>query len=253
MLASVSWSNHPFTVNSPSNLLAEAYNVKPNLNSNKNLIPSSTHKPSSVPVQVNSIVEGTLEVVSPPSMVGFDVMGWIKALSKPSIIIPGAIRNVTRISPWSLPKLSRTDRRNIKLLFLLALIGIESSSEIYVRLPQEMVYGRSPDPIPIVGRSDAESMVVIFPGAGGPDYNTDKLLRSISENDRIKGIRRFVSVYDWSAWRGDFIRAAFDGQSVGKSVCSSLVKDGLSMNHPVKNLHAIGTLPLPSSLCVLYW
>jgi len=166
-----------------------------------------------------------------------------KVSSIPNLVaVDEVVSSIKRVSPWSLPQFSRTDRRNIKLLFLLAVVAIESTSEIYVRLPQEIIYGRRPDPIPFAADSeDAESVVVIFPGAGGPDYNTDKLQRSITDNDRIKGIHRVVSVYDWSAWTGNYIRAAFDSQIVGKTVCSGLAKNGLSAaNHPLKSLHAIG-------------
>lgn len=133
--------------------------------------------------------------------------------SSSSTSINENIKTKSKFSPWSLPILKRSDRRNLKLVFLLSLITIETSSEIFVRLPQEIVYGSQP--IPIANKIDTESIVLIFPGAGGPDKLTDRLANSIRYNDRKQRVKRYVDVYDWSNWRGNFIRAAFDSQSVG--------------------------------------
>lgn len=216
-------------------LVITAYNINSNTNNNNN-----NKNKAVTPTKVNSLavpIKGTSSPTVLDLQMGVDEVIVVSSSSSSS-----SIKSRT-VSPWSLPQFSRTDRRNIKLIFLLAVLAIESTSEIYVRLPQELIYGRRPEPIPIVVDSeDADSVVLIFPGAGGPDYNTDKLQRSITDDDRIKGIHRVVSVYDWSAWTGNFIRAAFDSQIVGRTVCSSLAKDGLSAanHHPLKSLHAIG-------------
>jgi len=225
------WGSYSYNcINSDNNygfshFVVTAYNINSNTNNNNK-------NKAAAPTKVNSIAVPTKGSTIP-------TLGLQVTVDE---VVVSSIKSRT-ISPWSLPQLSRTDRRNIKLIFLLVVLAIESTSEIYVRLPQEMIYGRRPEPIPLAANSeDADSVVLIFPGAGGPDYNTDKLQRSITADDRIKGIHRVVSVYDWSAWTGSFIRAAFDSQIVGRTVCSSLAKDGLSAanHHPLKSLHAIG-------------
>ena len=50
---------------------------------------------------------------------------------------------------------------------------------------------------------------------------------------------RYVCVYDWAKWRGNFIRAAFDAQHVGEKVCGELAGDTQSRG-AVGSLHAIG-------------
>ena len=84
-----------------------------------------------------------------------------------------------------------------------------------------------------------DSLVVIFPGAGGPDINTQHLQEAIQRSDRGRGVNRYVEVYDWLNWRGNFLRASFDGQAVGKAVCSTLAKEE-SEKGVIKNLQVVG-------------
>ena len=101
-------------------------------------------------------------------------------------------------SLWSGPKLTRSAKRNFKLLFVVGLIGIESMSELYVRIPQEVVYGSQPKPLEnSLVRRTVDSATIIFPGAGGPDVYTDLLRNRIKEGDDEAGIKRYVTVYDW--------------------------------------------------------
>eukprot|EP01038_Epipyxis_sp_PR26KG_P011277 gene11277-15129_t len=139
--------------------------------------------------------------------------------------------------PWSFPTLSRPDRRNLKLLFLLGLISIETSSEIFVRIPQAVLYGSTPTPII---RDNLRDISIIFPGANGPDMYTDTLATSIRTNDIKNNINRDVYVYDWLKWRGNFIRASFDGQAVGRTVCSQLARDEINSGSNIKHVQAIG-------------
>jgi hypothetical protein len=53
------------------------------------------------------------------------------------------------------------------------------------------------------------------------------------------GVNRYVEVYDWLKWRGNFLRASFDSQIVGNNVCSSLA-EGEKEVGDIKNLHVIG-------------
>lgn len=53
------------------------------------------------------------------------------------------------------------------------------------------------------------------------------------------GINRYVEVYDWLKWRGNFLRASFDSQIVGKNVCSALA-EAEKQQGEIKHLHVIG-------------
>ena len=76
-------------------------------------------------------------------------------------------------------------------------------------------------------------------GAGGPDIHTDHLKEAILSSDHLKGVKRYVDVYDWGKWRSDFFRIAFDGEAVGKRVCSQLARDEKKLG-PLHHLHVIG-------------
>ena len=43
--------------------------------------------------------------------------------------------------------------------------------------------------------------------------------------DEKCGIKRHVEVYDWSPWRGNLIRASYDGQNVGKIIGKQLANE----------------------------
>ena len=111
------------------------------------------------------------------------------------------------------PRITRQEKKKFKLLFVLGLLGIETLEEIYVRVPQQILYGSAPRKLESHEFSgEDENLAIIFPGAGGPDRFTEELRESILDKDRKAGVRRKVFVYDWSLWRGPFVRAAFDGQ-----------------------------------------
>lgn len=160
-----------------------------------------------------------------------------------------AKENENRIQPppfWSkfpkalinVPQISRGSKRDFKLIFLLFLLSIETSSEIYVRLPQQIIYGSSPRSLPLEKIDGKRNVLLIFPGAGGPDANSDQLEAQIQASDKKAGYSRWVYTYDWLQWRGPFVRAAFDGQLVGRSVCGELAKS--PRGNDIDSLHVIG-------------
>ena len=87
----------------------------------------------------------------------------------------------------------RSQLRNIKLGFLLSVVGLEACSEIYARLPQPMLYGSEPQPITSVSKPGS-GVVLIFPGAGGPDIRTKQLAERIANSDKEMGLDRSVLV-----------------------------------------------------------
>ena len=133
---------------------------------------------------------------------------------------------------------TRKLKRNFKLWILLSLLGLEASVEVYCRLPQQQMYGSVP--YALTDRSaDERDVLLIFPGAGGPDQYTDKVLNEVSKGDYKKGIKRYVRSYDWRQWRGNFLRASFDGQNVGDLVCSKLAAEQSSKG-PIDSVHIVG-------------
>lgn len=141
-----------------------------------------------------------------------------------------------KISPlWSGPRIRRKDIKKLKLVILLGILSLETSAEIFARLPQQWIYGSTPKHIS-KSEINKPNLVLIFPGAGGPDDNLNSLKNSIITNDNNRKVDRDVVVYDWLQWRGSFVRAAFDGQIVGKTVC----KDLFDSNPQLENVHIIG-------------
>ena len=114
----------------------------------------------------------------------------------------------------------------MQLFFVLALLAVESSSEIFVRLPQQLIYGSTPQfistrkadqvcnrllvkpvdlpfiqsPISNFHIKNAiplqDSVVLIFPGAAGPDSSTqllkDRILKSDEKNGNLLGLLTFI-------------------------------------------------------------
>ena len=105
--------------------------------------------------------------------------------------------------------------------------------ETYCRIPQGVLFGSLPGPLPDFTEKD---LVVIFPGAGGVDQNILDLEQAIKRADQSQRIKRRTIVYDWRRWRGNLLRASFDSESVGEGVATQLISD-----HPdLKSVHAIG-------------
>ena len=113
-------------------------------------------------------------------------------------------------------------------------LGITTAAiEIFSRLPPQLVYRRPLPPFPDFNES---LVLVVFPGAGGPDANTEALLQSIRDGDRKQKLQRFSFVYDWSAWRGNLLRAAFDSQAVGRSMAEYFLRLKTQLTH----VHVVG-------------
>lgn len=111
----------------------------------------------------------------------------------------------------------------VPLFFACGIIGIET----YCRLPLKLVYGSSPASIKELEQVSnkkryKDGTVIIIPGAGGPDENTQQLEETIRNSDKKKRLNRLILTYDWSQWKGSLIRASFNSQAIGRFLALQL-------------------------------
>ena len=137
------------------------------------------------------------------------------------------------VSSSLLGKQLRSVFRGLPIGFPVAVAGSALAVQVYSRIPQKLLFGSNPRPLELFPETD---VVLIFPGAGGPDENTSNLAKAVIESDKVFGIKRHVEVYDWSPWKGNLIRASFDGQSVGKLLGKQLASE----HQNIKSLHVMG-------------
>ena len=92
-----------------------------------------------------------------------------------------------------------------------ALFGAGSISllELYSRVP---FLDGTPGQVSIpdtITSSSSSKVHILFPGFGGADLNTDRIIKKINENSHVDEV---AFCYDWIEWRGNIIRASFNGQ-----------------------------------------
>ena len=139
--------------------------------------------------------------------------------------------------PWGKLHLNPKQSKFLQIASSVLVFALGCGPELYARIPQEIVYGSSPPPI--TTRQGENAVLVIFPGAGGPDQNTARLKDRIIASDQKKGVKRLVEVYDWLPWRGNILRASYDSEAVGRKVCSALAANE-AKEGKIQHLHAVG-------------
>lgn len=107
----------------------------------------------------------------------------------------------------------------------------------YVGLPQELLYGSES---PLLPKFDHDDVFLIFPGFGGVDLNTKRIEEEVIKSDKKYLSRRFIYTYDWSKWRGNTVRAAFDSQMVGKRIGKDLAERAILRRKAFHELHVVG-------------
>jgi hypothetical protein len=119
----------------------------------------------------------------------------------------------------------------------LAVTGSIVLTEIYTKIPQSWLFRSTPPSLP---NFDQDNVFIIFPGAGGPDKNTDDIVQAGNKSLGVNNF--FISCYDWKQWRGNFLRAAFDSEIVGKMIGSQLASINLRRepSKQFKIIHAVG-------------
>lgn len=129
---------------------------------------------------------------------------------------------------------------NILIFSLLSITNVTSLSATSLRIPRKFFFTEEPPALPAF---DEDSVFVIFPGAGGPDPNIERIIEEVKESDKQFKYKRFVYCYDWSKWRGNIFNAAYNGQHVGKIVGRNLGLVGHNKKEKkkqLKNIHIIG-------------
>lgn len=102
-------------------------------------------------------------------------------------------------------------------------------SEVYARLPER--WDNPLPPLPVDASKDVQELILVIPGAGGPDANTKRIAESLG---RIGGTSAVVVEYDWKAFVGGQLKAPFNAMRVG-----DFLADEVRRARP-KRLHVIG-------------
>jgi len=93
--------------------------------------------------------------------------------------------------------------------------------EAYSRAPPLIPPAEAPPPLLPPGAAPApQDLVVVLPGAGGPDANTARIAAAL----RAPGGGREVVEYDWRPWKGDELRAPYDALRLGTRLGTELAR-----------------------------
>jgi hypothetical protein len=123
---------------------------------------------------------------------------------------------------------------------LLGLCAIPVIVEIYSKLPARASNFLLPikDPVPLLPQSFLESnsqeVAVLFPGFGGPDMNTERIINEMTKD----GVTAYC--YDWEEYRGNLFRAASSGTEIGAQLGAALGAQLTSSESSVERVHFIG-------------
>ena len=151
------------------------------------------------------------------------------------LMIISSSSSLPSLPPSSLPSLPPPSLLRNILKSISSIIAISTTLvEVYTRIPQQLLFNSSPDPLNINTINNYDSITIIFPGANGPDKNTDNLLYNIKKN--VNSQRNYVVVYDWKKWRGNVLRASYDSINVGKIIGNDIV----NACNSIKHAHLIG-------------
>lgn len=122
------------------------------------------------------------------------------------------------------------------LIIPMGLVATIGTLELYSRLPIKSVHGN-----PSIGLLiNGESIVILFHGAGGQDSNSNRICLSIENDGRKSRRKEFVINYDWTKWRGNMIRAAYDAENVGEILGVELARMYSNGNMKLQSIHAVG-------------
>ena len=78
--------------------------------------------------------------------------------------------------------------------------------------------------------SNAETLVIVLHGSGGPDANVARITKSLQSSNTA------VVEYDWSAYVGDQLQGPFNAKRIGSHLADEIQASG----KPLKRLHVVG-------------
>jgi hypothetical protein len=101
--------------------------------------------------------------------------------------------------------------------------------EVYARLPA----GWSVQSLPLLPQDalEASKLIIVIPGAGGPDANTERIVTSLQKASP-SGSK--VLQYDWAAFVGDQLQAPHNAEKVGTHLADMV------LSSEVESLHVVG-------------
>jgi len=108
------------------------------------------------------------------------------------------------------------------------LLGVELYSQLPVRVANNLKMLPEVPMLPDYFKK-AKRVAVLFPGYGGVDENTDRII----EEARKDGVTALC--YDWETYRGNLVRAANNGISIG-----SMLGKQLASSQNIEECHFIG-------------
>ncbi len=103
--------------------------------------------------------------------------------------------------------------------------------EAYARVPPSWSLGDLPALPPLA--DDNKALVLVLPGAGGPDANTERIVKMLSSD----GSR--VLLYDWSPFVGDTLRAPYNAMRVGEHLARQIA-ERVAGGARMSQLHVVG-------------
>ena len=108
------------------------------------------------------------------------------------------------------------------------LLGVELYSLLPVRISNNLKLLPPPAQLPddVTG---AKKVAVLFPGYGGVDANTDRIIAEALK----EGVTAIC--YDWETYRGNLMRAANNGISIGATLGKQL-----ATSEKIEEVHFIG-------------
>jgi hypothetical protein len=132
---------------------------------------------------------------------------------------------------------------------LLAVPALPLALEAYSRVPPLTPPDEPAPPLVSLRSAPPSDLVVILPGAGGPDANTARIAAALQLSNRVykckeKGTLRacegaggsLVVEYDWRKYKGDELRAPYDALRLGTRLGSEL---GRLPEQP-RSIHLVG-------------
>lgn len=144
-------------------------------------------------------------------------------------------------SPKSSTVINILSRRNIVKFATGSILVLPLLGEIYARSGSPNMTGILSslfEPDKLESWRSAQSITLVYHGAGGQDVNTDALINTLKNSSQANHL---VKMIDWSEDSQDTLKASFSGSKIGRAIACKLseVVDA-SDSGPLISVHLIG-------------